>query len=229
MEGRIMLVYAVKHKDENIIANSRSGGMFTAISDLILREDGICYGCVLDDHLKAVHKKATSKEERNLMRGSKYIQSILGDTYKNVKADLNADRKVLFSGTSCEVSGLKSFLGKEYTNLLCVDIACHGVPSPKVFSKYIAWNGAVENIDFRNKKKFGWREHVETLTTERGEKRIAKFGQGYFMVVMRLDHPAMNALINQFITRGISQLLIIGELKMRLRNLMITRVFRWCL
>lgn len=73
------------------------------------------------------------------MRGSKYIQSKLGNTFKNVKADLDAGKYVMFSGTSCQVAGLRKFLGKEYDNLLCIDIVCHGVPSKKVWDAYLRW------------------------------------------------------------------------------------------
>ena len=102
------------------------------------------------------------------MRGSKYIQSKLGDTFKNVKVDLDAQRSVLFSGTSCQVAGLKKYLGKEYENLFCVDIVCHGVPSKKVWDAYLRWqeqkkHSKVANVEFRNKRDFGWRDHVETI------------------------------------------------------------------
>lgn len=161
-------VYAVKHKNLNTRMNSRSGGAFTAISDLILEENGIVYGCVLTKDFRAKHIRAKTKEERNLMRGSKYIQSDLGDVFLNVKKDLEAKRKVLFSGTSCQVAGLKTFLQKEYDNLLCVDIVCHGVPSTKVWEKYLKWQerknkSKCVSVDFRNKKDFGWSAHVETL------------------------------------------------------------------
>lgn len=86
---------------------------------------------ILTDDFNAVHIRADSTEERNRMRGSKYIQSRLGNTFKNVKVDLDAQRSVLFSGTSCQVAGLEKYLGKEYDNLFCVDIVCHGVPSKK--------------------------------------------------------------------------------------------------
>lgn len=103
------------------------------------------------------------------MRGSKYIQSKIGDTFRNVKSDLVAGHEIIFSGTSCQVAGLKQFLGKDYENLLCIDIVCHGVPSPKVWKAYLAWhernnNSLIQSVDFRNKGKFGWRDHVETLT-----------------------------------------------------------------
>ena len=126
-------VYAVKHKSEDVRMDSRSGGIFTALSDKILSEDGVVYGCILTKDFLAVHARAENVEERNKMRGSKYIQSKLGDTFKKVQEDLDAGRRVLFSGTSCQVDGLKHYLGNEYNNLLCVDIVCHGVPSKKVW------------------------------------------------------------------------------------------------
>lgn len=167
-------VYAVQHKSETVRAASRSGGIFTAVSDWVFTQNGIVYGCVLDKSLRAVHTRAICAEERDNMRGSKYIQSKLGDTYKNVKKDLMDGRLVLFTGTSCQVAGLKRYLGKEYENLLCVDIVCHGVPSPKVWGEYLHWQeekntAKVVKADFRNKIDFGWRAHKETLTFENGK------------------------------------------------------------
>lgn len=168
-------VYAVKHKNEAVRAASRSGGIFTALSDWILsNKSGVIYGCALDEKFAVVHIRAVNKEERNRMRGSKYVQSRLGDTFKMVKEDLDTQKKVLFSGTSCQVAGLKRYLGKEYDNLLCVDIVCHGVPSKKVWDAYLYWqeqknHSKVAWIDFRNKKDFGWRDHVETLWFENGK------------------------------------------------------------
>ena len=100
-------VYAVKHKDEATRVASRSGGIFTALSDQVLSNGGVVYGCVLTDKFDAVHIRADNEKDRNRMRGSKYIQSKLGDTFKSVKADLDAQNSVLFSGTSCQVAGLK--------------------------------------------------------------------------------------------------------------------------
>lgn len=164
-----MLVYAVKHKDESVRSKSRSGGVFTALSDLVLENKGVVYGCVMNDSFEAVHTRALTKVERDLMRGSKYVQSDLGDTFRNVKNDLYRNYYVLFSGTSCQIAGLKKYLGKEYDNLLCVDIVCHGVPSPKIWRKYLEWQSNEEkvlSVDFRNKKDYGWRSHVETIVLE---------------------------------------------------------------
>lgn len=168
-------VYAVKHREEAVRAASRSGGIFTALTDLILESGGVVYGCVLTEDFRAVHIRADNADWRNQMRGSKYIQSELGDTYKNVKRDLDAGRNVLFSGTSCQVAGLHSFLGRKYEKLICADIVCHGVPSKKVWMKYLEWQEKrtgkkVVAVDFRDKGTFGWRAHTETLTMDDGSK-----------------------------------------------------------
>lgn len=168
-------VYAVQHLKKDIVAVSRSGGIFTALSDHILSKGGAVYGCVLTADFKAVHVRTEDEAGRNTMRGSKYIQSKLGDTFKSVKIDLEAGYEVLFSGTSCQVAGLKKFLGQEYTNLFCVDIVCHGVPSTVVWKKYLVWQeqrakAKVVSVDFRNKKDFGWHSHIETLNFDNGKK-----------------------------------------------------------
>lgn len=161
-------VYAVKHKNTNIRMNSRSGGIFTAISDLVLQENGVIYGVVLDDNFSAKHFRAESPSERDKMRGSKYIQSNIGDCFKAVKLDLENGRKVLFTGTSCQIAGLKSYLSTPQSNLLCMDIVCHGVPSPMIWSEYLKYqekkyHARCLKVDFRNKKDFGWKDHFESL------------------------------------------------------------------
>ncbi|MCD8348896.1 MAG: Coenzyme F420 hydrogenase/dehydrogenase, beta subunit C-terminal domain [Lachnospiraceae bacterium] len=168
-------VYAVKHREEAVRAASRSGGIFTALTDLVLKSGGIVYGCVLTEDFRAVHIRTGHADLRNQMRGSKYIQSELGDTYRSVKLDLDTGRNVIFSGTSCQVAGLRSFLGREYEKLICVDIVCHGVPSKKVWMKYLEWQEKrtgkkVVAVDFRDKANFGWRAHTETLTMDDGSK-----------------------------------------------------------
>lgn len=178
-------VYAVRHKDEAIRAASRSGGIFTALSDDVLSNGGVVYGCVLTEDFAAMHIRAENVGERNKMRGSKYVQSKLGNTYKNVKVDLDDQKNVLFSGTSCQVAGLKKYLGKEYENLICVDIVCHGVPSKKVWGAYLRWQEQknsckIINVDFRNKKDFGWHEHIETLYFENGKSTNSRIFKTLF-------------------------------------------------
>lgn len=160
-----MLVFAAKHKDELIRAKSRSGGIFTALSDLFL-SGGVVYGCVLDENFNARHIRVEDKISRDKMRGSKYIQSQLGDCFKQVKNDLDKGKEVLFSGTSCQIAGLQCYLQKDYPNFFCVDIVCHGVPSKKVWHSFLDWiskGKQVTEVDFRNKTDFGWEAHVETI------------------------------------------------------------------
>ena len=173
------LVFAVKHKNLKTRLQSRSGGIFTALSDLVLNQNGVVYGCALNENFEAVHIRATTKEERNLMRGSKYVQSRLGSIFHCVKKDLDNGLYVLFTGTSCQIDGLKAFLGQSYNNLLTVDIVCHGVPSPLVWKDYLDWRvpkGAeILKVDFRNKVDYGWSKHIETIyfkLSSGKEKRI---------------------------------------------------------
>lgn len=165
--------YAVKNKDESTRAASRSGGMFTALSDLVLNDGGVIYGCVLSDNFrKAQHIRAVTKEERNRMRGSKYIPSEIGDCYRLCGEDLKDGKKVLFSGTPCQIEALNCYLEAkkiDTSNLLRVDILCFAVASPKVWDKFLNWraNGKqIDEVDFRNKRKFGWAHHAETVTID---------------------------------------------------------------
>lgn len=161
--------YAVKNRDDKVRMESRSGGVFTALTDQCLQNNGVIYGVALNGMFEAYHSRATNYEERDLFRGSKYIQSNVGDTYKKVKEDLSKGISVVFSGTPCQVNALKSYLGdKDYDNLILVDIICHGVPSLKVWKDYLKYyekkcNGKVKKVDFRNKKKFGWAASKETI------------------------------------------------------------------
>lgn len=178
-------VFAVKHKNECIRLESRSGGVFTALSNQIFKADGVVYGCVLNDNIEAIHIRATSPDKRDKMRGSKYVQSRLGETYRDIKQDLNQGKYVLFSGTSCQVAGLKAYLKKEHENLLCIDILCHGVPSPYLLKKYLEWQQKkhqykIQSIDFRNKKDYGWSDHVESLFIENGNRIDSRIYRNLF-------------------------------------------------
>lgn len=172
------VTFAVKHKDEKVRAASRSGGVFTALSDAVLEKGGVVYGAVLDENMTAQHVRAADRETCDRMRGSKYVESRLGTAYRNVLEDLQNGIPVLFTGTSCQVAGLRAFLGRDYEDLLLADILCHGVPSPKLWRKYLEWqeekHGRCTEVDFRNKTDFGWADHVESLRFENGEKVDSK-------------------------------------------------------
>lgn len=157
-----VVVYAAKHYDDNIRLASSSGGVFTFIAEKVIDEGGVVFGARFNDQWGVIHDYVETKEKLSCFRGSKYVQSRIGDTYKQVLLFLQSGRKVLFTGTSCQIAGLKLFLRKEYDNLLTVDIICHGVPSPKVWKRYLNEITLIDglqvtDISFRNKHK-GWRD-----------------------------------------------------------------------
>lgn len=129
--------YALKLKNVSERKKSSSGGAFYAFAKYILDENGVVYGAAYDEDLCVRHIAVHNLKELENLRGSKYVQSIIGNTYYNAKKDLIEGKKVLFSGTACQIAGLKKYLGKDYINLLCIDLICHGVPSPKVWKRYI--------------------------------------------------------------------------------------------
>lgn len=164
--------YGVRLKDIGQLMESRSGGAFMAFSDWILKKGGIIYGCGYKDHFVVTHKRAKSAEERDAFRGSKYVQSDLEGVFRSVKEDLRQGLWVLFSGTPCQTSGLSSYIpDKLKEKLVIIDIVCHSVPGPKIWEDYLKYiekkeKMTVIDVDFRDKKKFGWKAHKETLTLQ---------------------------------------------------------------
>lgn len=160
--GNMPQVSAVlQDKDEKSLMESTSGGAFACIARHILKRGGAVFGAAYDDSLNVSHIAIERLEDLRLLQGSKYISSDLKDSYKKAKAFLKAGRFVFFSGTPCQVAGLKSFLGVESELLLTMDLVCHGVPSQKLFQKYIQWLGekkksVVKSYVFRSKEFFGW-------------------------------------------------------------------------
>lgn len=164
-------VYALKNHNIFEREKSQSGGVFVEFAKYVLNMSGTVYGSCMDDTTKAKHIRVDTVEKLNLLQGSKYIQSEIGNTYKLAEEDLKKGKLVLFSGTSCQIAGLKSFLQKEYVNLFTIDIICHGVPSPKVWKDYVSWveerkKKKIGNVVFRDKERFPWGWHIEKLTFE---------------------------------------------------------------
>ena len=131
--------FAIINKDEETRKNSSSGGVFSLISEYIIKDGGVVFGAVFDENWHVTHSYTDKVEELNRFRESKYVQSTIGDTYKKAKELLEDGRKVLFTGTPCQIEGLKTYLQKEYDNLYTQDIVCHGVPSSKVYNKYLKY------------------------------------------------------------------------------------------
>lgn len=152
--------YAAVHKDVEVLAKSTSGGAFTAIADVIFSQGGIVYGVAMLDDMKVKHIRTSSKDEFVKLRSSKYLESDIGTTYQMVEQDLKQGKKVLYSGTPCQIDGLKNFLGKDYENLYTADIVCHGVGSQAYFDKYMDFAreryGKIKALRFRSKEYAGW-------------------------------------------------------------------------
>lgn len=174
------IAYAVRHKNMCEIETSRSGGAFIAFSDWILEKGGVVYGVGYTGHFKAIHKRATTKEERDEFKGSKYVQSDMNTVFKQVKEDLKKGLEVLFSGTPCQTSGLISFLGDRYrTKLYVIDIVCHGVSSPYIWNDYLIYlenkeRKKLTSVNFRDKKEFGWKAHRESFVFNNSYKYTYK-------------------------------------------------------
>lgn len=140
---RPLKIYSGWSMDEQIRMESSSGGAFTEIARLTLSSGGVVFGAVMDKDARARHVFIEDEKGLSMLRGSKYVQSVIGNTYKQARGFLQQGRQVLFSGTPCQIAGLRDFLHKKYDNLTTVDIICHGVPSPKVFDDYKAY---IENV-----------------------------------------------------------------------------------
>ncbi len=143
-------------------------GIFSVIANFILDKDGVVYGCAFNDDLVAEHIRIDDKSDLYKLRGSKYVQSNTKNTFIEVKEDLLNGKYVLYSGTPCQVAGLKAYIGKEYEKLITIDLVCHGVPSPKLFKKYKEYlekkyKSKIISYEFKNKEKNGWGSNAKIL------------------------------------------------------------------
>jgi coenzyme F420-reducing hydrogenase beta subunit len=152
--------YALISNDEKIRENSSSGGTFYILAKEIISQGGIVFGAKFDSDFSVIHGFTEDISGIGVFSGSKYVQSDIGENFRKCKKYLDDKRKVLFSGTPCQIDGLKSYLQKEYDSLLCVDIICHGVPSPKVWMKYLNYQKNRNNMNpqeiYFRKKSLGW-------------------------------------------------------------------------
>lgn len=187
--GKNPEVFAAKFNDPDVVFKSTSGGVFMALAFFVLNKNGVVFGCAYDENLVAKHIAVEDKKELKRLQSSKYVQSDTKDVYTKVKTALVQDRYVLFSGTGCQVAGLKAFLGRDYEKLITTDIICHGVVSPLLFEKYIDYmgkklGGKLSDYNFRSKEKSGWDLYYMATT---GTK--SKTDYGFF-------DPYYNAFLN---------------------------------
>lgn len=146
--------YAAVNPDESVRMQSSSGGVFTALAEKTIDEGGVVFGVGFDQHWTARHLYAETRDQLAALRGSKYVQSEVGDSYRQAEAFLKSGRKVLFSGTPCQIAGLRRYLQREYDHLLTVDFVCHGTPSPGVFRLYL--KETIESIARQGDKKYSF-------------------------------------------------------------------------
>ena len=173
-------IFAGKNTNEAVRSTSSSGGVFYELAKQCISEGGFVYGCALDENMIARHIRVDTVEGLERLKSSKYVQSDMGHIMSEVKADLLAGSKVLFSGTPCQIAGLCNYLGRNYDNLFVVDVLCHGVPSPKLFADYLQmlsdkYGGTPVSVNFRNKKR-GWKRLYMEVCFDNGKRHYIYSG-----------------------------------------------------
>lgn len=180
VDNEINNVYGLQNLNQDDLMKSSSGGVFIAMAKFVLSKGGFVAGCILDENFVAKHILTNDLNLVEKMQGSKYVQSYIGNVYANIKKFLDDGRFILFSGTPCQVAGLKFFLMKEYNNLLTIDLICHGVPSQFLLNEYIKnQNKKLNDLKFRDKKTNGWRS-AGIIRYEGGSKKINPNNDSYY-------------------------------------------------
>lgn len=190
------VAYAAYSNDPAIRAASSSGGIFSEAAHVVLNQGGVVFGAAYDPDFTVRHISIENKDDLDLLRGAKYAQSYLGDTFQSIYQLLKNDRKVLFSGTPCQVAGLKAFLRKDYDNLLCIDFVCHGVPSPMAWSQYVRYRAGQDNdgtlplaINLRSKET-GWSgyQYSNVFEYANGTRNVCTGNDSLFMKLFVGDY-----------------------------------------
>lgn len=179
-------IYAIKNKNTQTRLNSSSGGVFSILAINTINNGGIVYGATFDNEWRVVHSCIDNLNQIHTLQGSKYVQSALNNTFRQIKDFLEKDIPILFSGTPCQVAGLLNYLKKKYSNLTTVDFVCHGVPSPFIWKDYLdeilssltttskhndrGNTTTIKNISFRG-KPHGWKKFHIIINTSANSNR----------------------------------------------------------
>ena len=178
--------WAVVNQDQDVLTNSSSGGLFSVLADEIMAGGGCVFGAAFTADFSRVHHiMAENAENLCALRGSKYMQSDLENCYLTVREQLNRDRWVLFTGTPCQIAGLKVFLGRDHERLICADVICHGTPSPLLWRSYLQHiqkqlGGRAIAVSFRDKTD-GWKEYSMKITAEDGKIYRCSLGKDAYL------------------------------------------------
>lgn len=232
---KILKTFAYKHTNKDIQIHSSSGGAFTLLADKIINDGGVVFGAVFDNNWNVVHDVTDNIIGLKRLRMSKYVQSYIGEKFKEAESFLKKGRKVMFVGTPCQIHGLKLFLKKHYENLLCVDFICHGVPSPKVYQEYLrsiclwrgknssfSWMYLIKDIQFRN-KSFGWKKFSFVLHFNFAEP-IGNIQKNIVSSSLKVDNEFRETLYKNPYLRGFSHNLYLRPSCYKCRN----KAFRSC-
>ena len=168
--------YAAINDKEGVRQNSSSGGIFHALAEQVLQDGGIVFGAAWDDKWEVSHQSAENETELAALQVSKYLQSRAENVYQRVRQELVTGRRVLFSGTPCQCAALRTFLHRDYPNLLLVDFICHGVPSPAVWREYLAARSGgeeIQGISMRN-KNLSWERYLLAIFFKKANKYLAE-------------------------------------------------------
>lgn len=202
--NKMTSAYAALSCDENIRLESSSGGIFTELAKSIILKNGVVYGAAYDEQFTVRHCCVESEADLRKLRGAKYAESNLGNTYKDILNRLKKGQFVLFSGTPCQVAGLKSFVRKDFHNLFCVDFVCYGVPSPEAWKAYIEFRSKEDadgkrpcSINLRSKET-GWSryQYSNVFEYDNGEKHSVLSFQSLYMKMFTGDYISRQSCEN---------------------------------
>ena len=192
-EHRPQQVLAVVNKDEEVRMHSSSGGIFYILASKVIAEGGVVFGARFDNDWQVVIDYAETMDGIKAFMGSKYVQARTGTAFRDARRLLQDGRKVLFTGTPCQIAALRHYLRKDYENLTTVDFVCHGTPSPKVWQKYldevIKAGQRISSVEFRNKKK-GWKQfcfHLQYNEDDATVSMLSPAGKNHFMKAFLKD------------------------------------------
>lgn len=196
-EKEPLKAYAARNAEE--LLSSSSGGVFPKLAADVINKGGKVYGAAFDEDFNVIHREAESLEDIKVLRGSKYVQSELFSTFEDIRYDLEDGRKVLFTGTPCQVAGLKAYIGADSPDLVTLDFACHGVPGPGLWSMYLQSlakrHGEIRHLAFRDKSRswfhYGFNVN-DKLTPYMKDPYMALFAQNMTLRPSCYDCPVRN-------------------------------------
>lgn len=187
-ESEVDSVWAYRTTDKEVLADSTSGGAFTALSDIVLADGGVVAACIMDNSFTAMHILTSDKTIRDRMRHSKYVQSNTEGIFQQIKKELELGKTVLFVGTPCQTAQMVVYAGAYRDKLIACDFLCHGVPNNEFFKAHITWLEKVYgkkavNYFFRG-KKYGWSHMIQEIEFEgrklRGDKRVQAYSRFFY-------------------------------------------------